>query len=224
MDVCGSRPPSNRYCDIIAVVTAGGHIQQLLFSPNNAYVDCVRKALRLGPVAPKPPANFWPVQIRLIDGSRPQYKGGDKPFIILSSGHEEQAKGPPDNPMHLTTKEKRDAYDRAIAPYIAKARATYRDAKRRFLAGLPPGYRFSVRVPLFDPDGKREDSFVAVEKISDGKISGTISSQLEVISHYKTGQRITFPESQIDDWVIVRPDGTEEGNPVGKFLDHYKPE
>jgi len=40
----------------------------------------------------------------------------------------------------------------------------------------------------------------------------------------KSGQRITIPESKIDNWVIVRPDGTEEGNYVGKFLDHYKPQ
>jgi hypothetical protein len=89
MDVCQTRPSSNRYCDIIAVVAADGHVSHLLFSPTNAYVDCVRKDLRLGAVAPRPPADSWPVQVRLIDGPRPKYKGGDKPFIILSSGHVE---------------------------------------------------------------------------------------------------------------------------------------
>jgi hypothetical protein len=89
MKVCESHPPSNRYCDIIAVVAADGHVRRWLYSPSNAYVDCLRKELRLRPVAPKPPGDFWPVQVRLIDGPRPKYKGGDKPFIILSSGHVE---------------------------------------------------------------------------------------------------------------------------------------
>ena len=89
MNVCGSQPFSNRYCDIIAVVAADGHVRRLLFAPSNSYVDCVRKDLRLGAVGPKPPADSWPVQIRLIDGPRPKYKGGDKPFIILSPGHVE---------------------------------------------------------------------------------------------------------------------------------------
>src|SRR5205814_5473500 len=116
------------------------------------------------------------------------------------------------------------AYDKAVAPYVAKARATYPAAKRRFLAGLPPGHRFSVRVPVFDRGGlRREDSFIGVQKIKGGNITGTIESTLTVVKDYKTGQRITFPESKIDNWLILRPDGTEEGNYVGKFLDHYKP-
>jgi hypothetical protein len=89
MNVCGSQPFSNRYCDIIALIAADGHVRRVLFSPSNPYVDCVRKNLRLGSAAPKPPADSWPVQIRLIDGLRPKYKGGDKPFIILSPGHVE---------------------------------------------------------------------------------------------------------------------------------------
>jgi hypothetical protein len=87
MDVCESQPSTNRYCDIIAVVAADGHIRRVLFAPSNTYAECVRKDLRLGAVAPKPPSDSWPIQIRLIDGPRPKYKGGDKPFIILSSGH-----------------------------------------------------------------------------------------------------------------------------------------
>jgi hypothetical protein len=81
-----------------------------------------------------------------------------------------------------------------------------------------------VRVPLFDRGNmRREDSFVAVEKISGGNITGKILNDLNVVKDYKTGQRITFPESKIDNWLILRPDGTEEGNYVGKFLDHYNP-
>src|SRR5438105_12565403 len=88
-EVCQSHPFSNRYCDIIAVVAADGHVRRLLFSPSNPYVDCIRKELRLSAVAPRPPADSWPVQVRLIDGPRPKYKGGDKPVIILSAGHVE---------------------------------------------------------------------------------------------------------------------------------------
>ncbi|MEY2565039.1 MAG: hypothetical protein QOH88_3232 [Verrucomicrobiota bacterium] len=89
MTACESHPPSNRYCDILAVVGADGHLRRVLFSPANSYVDCVRKDLRLGAVAPKPPGENWPVQIRLLDGPRPKPKEGDRPFIILSAGHVE---------------------------------------------------------------------------------------------------------------------------------------
>ena len=115
------------------------------------------------------------------------------------------------------------ASDKAIAPYVAKARATYPAAKKRFLAGLPPGHKFSIRVPLTDHDGKREDAFIDVESIKRGAITGVINSHLTLVTDYKTGQKIIFPESKIDNWLILRPDGTEEGNAVGKFLDTYKP-
>ena len=40
---------------------------------------------------------------------------------------------------------------------------------------------------------------------------------------YGMGQFYSLPESQLIDWMIAKPDGTEEGNEVGKFLDTYHP-
>ena len=33
---------------------------------------------------------------------------------------------------------------------------------------------------------------------------------------------VMFPESELVDWVITHPDGIEEGNVVGKFLDEWQ--
>ena len=33
----------------------------------------------------------------------------------------------------------------------------------------------------------------------------------------------TMPEDELIDWTIVHPDGSEEGNVVGKFLDTLRP-
>jgi hypothetical protein len=55
------------------------------------------------------------------------------------------------------------------------------------------------------------------------KITGVLGA-VDLLHNYKEGERVTIPESNIDNWVIVRPDGTEDGNYVGKFLDHYKPQ
>ena len=40
---------------------------------------------------------------------------------------------------------------------------------------------------------------------------------------YHLGDDYKFPESDLRDWMIAKPDGTEEGNVVGKFLDSYEP-
>ena len=36
--------------------------------------------------------------------------------------------------------------------------------------------------------------------------------------------RRVVPELEVLDWTVSKPDGTEDGNFVGKFLDTYKPE
>ncbi len=115
------------------------------------------------------------------------------------------------------------ALDRAIAPYVAKARQSYPKAKQRYLAGLPPQHAFFVTTRLRDKSGVFEQVFIAVKTIKGGKITGTIASDLSAVKGYKRGQEYTFAEPDLLDWLIAKPDGTEEGNFVGKFLDTYKP-
>ena len=203
---CQSKPDTVEPANIVFIISADGHVRSVLASPQIEYGSCVASTVRLPTFVPKPPKDSWAVVIGLAN-----------------HWHAEKAKGPPDTPVQLKTSNAMTDYDRAIAPYIAKARATYPDAKKRFLAGLPHGYRFAVRLRLTDRDGKIEDAFIGVESIKGSSITGVIDSKLELVKSYKTGQRMTFNENKIDNWVIVRPDGTEEGNAVGKFLDTYKP-
>jgi hypothetical protein len=129
----------------------------------------------------------------------------------------------PDKPVKTAGQEAYDALMKAEAPYIAKARATYPAAKKRYLAGLPPKYRFEVRKRLTDPDaGAVEEVFIEVDAIKNGRIYGRIGSELGAVRSYRQWQRISFPESDVLDRTIVHPDGREEGNYVGKFIDTYK--
>src|SRR6266446_8842176 len=86
-----------------------------------------------------------------------------------------------------------EAMLKAEAPYLAKARATYPSAKKRFLAGLPSGYTFAVRKHLTDPtpskDSPRlEGVYVLVDAIKNGKIYGRID-KVEMRS-FREGQHI----------------------------------
>jgi hypothetical protein len=109
----------------------------------------------------------------------------------------------------------------AIAPYVAQARASYPQAKARYLAGLPKGQAFFLTLPLSDAEGHVEQVFVAVRRIADGQVSGAIASDILSVKGYRNGQAITFPESQAIDWLISKPDGSEEGNVVGKYLETH---
>jgi hypothetical protein len=42
------------------------------------------------------------------------------------------------------------------------------------------------------------------------------------VKGFKNTDPHSFPESELIDWLISRPDGTEEGNVVGKFLDEWQ--
>jgi hypothetical protein len=129
---------------------------------------------------------------------------------------------PKDNPVPIAQR-RQAAFEAAIAPYVAQARSTYPGAKARFLSGLPHGQIFFVTTRVRSADGKVEQVFVRVAQIENGMIQGRIASDVTLVPGYRQGDSYAFPESQLLDWLIAHPDGSEEGNVVGKFLDTYHP-
>ena len=129
---------------------------------------------------------------------------------------------PKDQPVNAGNSKEVEEVEKAIAPYIEKARKTYPDAKKRYLAGLPQGQNFFVVTKLKDKRGKFEQVFITVARIEGDKITGRIASPIGVVQGFKQGDAYTFPEAELVDWLITRPDGSEEGNVVGKFLDEWQ--
>jgi uncharacterized protein YegJ (DUF2314 family) len=109
--------------------------------------------------------------------------------------------------------------DSLVAPYVQRARATFTGAKERFLKGLKPGESFFVVTRVFDSNGKFEQVFIRVKECSGEMISGTIANHLNTVKEYSYRQLISFNEKDVMDWLIAKPDGSEEGNFVGKFMD-----
>lgn len=122
---------------------------------------------------------------------------------------------PADKPLtgHRTAEQ-----DTRIAELSAEAMAKYPDARARFVKGLPAGEHMFITTTLSSP-GKSESVFVAVTAIANGRVKGTIASDLMNVAGYKAGDGYELPESAITDWMIAKPDGSEEGNVVGKYID-----
>lgn len=116
----------------------------------------------------------------------------------------------------------RSRLDRAIAPYVAQARASYPEARQRFLNGLGRGESFFVVTHLSDAKGRREQVFIAVRSIEGSRISGAIWNQVHLVEGYRYRDPYSFDDSRLVDWMISKPDGSEEGNVVGRFLDTYE--
>ena len=130
---------------------------------------------------------------------------------------------PKDQPKKITQKQQLARLDDAIAPYVSAAKKTYPDARARFNSGLPRGEHLYVTTRLIDSNGVFEQAFIQVKTIADGQIAGTIATRLTIVTEFKAGQSYTLPEKDLLDWLISKPDGSEEGNVVGKFLDTYRP-
>ena len=111
------------------------------------------------------------------------------------------------------------ALEEAIAPHVAEAKRTYPAAKEKFLAGLPDGQSFFLTTRLYDGSGTFEQVFIAVRSIDKGIVSGRVWSEISRVQGYKHGDGYTFAETELMDWLITHPDGSEEGNYVGKYLD-----
>jgi len=145
------------------------------------------------------------------------------PACASPSGQREPERQPPppDRPVRVREKTQLEKLTEAMAPYVEKARATWPPVRARFLAGLPEGTALFATVQLRDGAGRMEQVFVRVETIEADRIRGIIWSDIHTVSGFEKGQRYEFPESELFDWTISNPDGTEEGNVVGTFLDTW---
>jgi hypothetical protein len=92
---------------------------------------------------------------------------------------------------------------------IARARATFPEAKRRFLAGLPDGYKLFVEA---ESKGGFDGALIAVNEIRSGQIRGDWPRGMQTDSSEVRERAYILSEEDITDWIIVRPDGVTEGN------------
>jgi len=129
----------------------------------------------------------------------------------------------PDKPVTAKSQEDVRNLEKAIQPYVRKAKKTFPKAKKRFLKGLPAQYTFFVTTKIHEGP-KFEMVFIAVNKISKDRVYGQIWNDIYLLKKYKYLDEYDFPEEEILDWTIRRPDGSEEGNFVGNFLDKYRAE
>lgn len=134
-----------------------------------------------------------------------------------------QNNSPKDKPV-ASNAEQIKKFEDAIAPYVQKARESLPEAKKKYMAGLPTNQVFYVTIKLYDHSKKNyEQVFVRVTAWKGETIHGTLESEVSIIRDHSQGEKLTCNDSEILDWTISKPDGSEEGNFVGKFLETYQP-
>jgi hypothetical protein len=147
-------------------------------------------------------------------------------FVVLVGAsarpQELSPNAPADKPAGATGSEQIRKFEEAIKPYVKQAREMLPRAKKKYLKGLRKGEIFFITTRLY-ANGKYEQVFVRVTAWEDETIHGLLASDVSVVPNHKRGEDVTCKEREVLDWTISKPDGSEEGNFVGKFLDSYKP-
>ena len=129
---------------------------------------------------------------------------------------------PADQPWMATTDTAAARLFALLEPCRRVALAAWPEAKRRFAAGLPPQHTMFVTARLRDRAGRAEQVFVAVDAIDGGRVAGRLWSDVGAVEGYRRGQPLSLAEAEVVDWMVARPDGTEEGNWMGRFIDAYQ--
>ena len=124
----------------------------------------------------------------------------------------------PDKGVYVKDTEITGLY-KSMAPFTQKALQSYPAAKKRFEQGLPDGQYFFVVTRLRDHSGVEEQVFVSVSEIKDQTVHGYLYNKPKNVRGYRFLQAYQFPEKKLIDWMITKPNGEQEGNFVGKFLE-----
>ena len=110
-----------------------------------------------------------------------------------------------------------------IAPYIEKARATFPEVKKKFIAGdyVREKRQLDVQIELTDKNGDREMVFIVVTQCLGNRFQGIIVNDIQLLKEYKNGDTLSFSQDQVKNWVVVDSKGNEEGNFVGKAIEAF---
>ena len=117
----------------------------------------------------------------------------------------------PDRPMKVGGE-----LSKVFEAYIQQSKKTLPYFINQFLS--PKGRTFYVVTRIYQGD-VHEQVFVKIQTIKGPKFQGVIASKPLGRVDYQFGDLIEVTKQEVVDWAIVNPDGTEEGNLVGKALE-----
>jgi hypothetical protein len=99
-----------------------------------------------------------------------------------------------------------------------EAKRTLPQLRQRYQRGLPAGTACYLTAHVLNESATPEPLVVEVVTWQAGQVQGRIV-RLSPEGRAIAGAPVTFGEAAILDWLLLRPNGVEEGNYVGKYLD-----
>jgi hypothetical protein len=108
-----------------------------------------------------------------------------------------------------------------IADPVREARRTMPQVRKRFQTGLPNGAQCLLLVRVVEGDTTFRAVAARVIGWRDGRVQALLPAAATSSGPPVASEKIpvSFPESAALDWTILRADGREEGNFVGRYLE-----
>ncbi|MCX6953087.1 MAG: DUF2314 domain-containing protein [Verrucomicrobia bacterium] len=107
--------------------------------------------------------------------------------------------------------------DPEMAAARTRAREKFFAQEARFRTGLAFNEHLLVK-GAFRQDDHTEYMWVEVSKWGPKHVEGLLTSDPYYIKTLHSGSKVTVPFDEIFDYILYKPDGTEEGNESGKIL------
>ncbi|MFC6225534.1 hypothetical protein ACFP2F_19970 [Hymenobacter artigasi] len=108
----------------------------------------------------------------------------------------------------------------ALADPVREALRTLPQAKKKFLAGLPIGDQFLLSVRVIATDTSFRQASVRVLGWHGNTVQALLLPDTTASATTMAEPTpVTFPETAVVDWTLLRASGREEGNYVGRYTD-----
>ncbi len=106
----------------------------------------------------------------------------------------------------------------ALADPVREALRTLPQAKKKFLAGLPLGDQFLLSVRVIATDTSFRQASARVLGWHGNTVQALLLPPADAAPKAEPTP-VSFPETAVVDWTLLRASGREEGNYVGRYID-----
>ena len=107
----------------------------------------------------------------------------------------------------------------ALADPVREALRTLPQAKKKFLAGLPDGDQFLLSVRVVASDTSFRQASARVLGWRGNTVQALLLPAAADSATPAEPTPVSFPETAVVDWTLLRASGREEGNYVGRYTD-----
>jgi uncharacterized protein YegJ (DUF2314 family) len=113
-------------------------------------------------------------------------------------------------------------HDQALLAASTRARQKALLIGKRYSKGPPFGEQLTVKAPFSTSDGGTEWMWVEVVRWNGDDIDGILKNDPFDVPSLKLGARVEVRASKIFDYILVKEDGSQEGNETGAILEAHE--